>query len=329
MPTLKIIDDQDKALEPVNQTLCEICQKQFSNYVCPRCNLRYCSLTCYKDLKHADCTESFYRESVTAEIQTRELDKNDKNKMLAMLQRLEQENQALDLDDDDHYESMLDRFSQIDIEHTDANVIWDLLSDQERKEFEHVLHNVEKTGDWHAWHLPSYSPWWEASSLIQEQDQSIPGPVLPASLPDFTRLTQPATRSSPHIVWNGLSILATYSYLMRHAMGDLLEDTRDTLCLCEVLSANVLFSNAATCPYEGVEDVVGDVVARIIDWEDKATTRPSFNHIRRYDLKLLLLHDLEVLQKESKRAIFDFWHTMDCISKQTRKKKVISKTWFN
>ncbi|KAI8069749.1 uncharacterized protein B0P05DRAFT_580498 [Gilbertella persicaria] len=246
--------------------------------------------------------------------------------MLAMLQRLEQENQALDLDDDDHYESMLDRFSQIDIEHTDANVIWDLLSDQERKEFEHVLHNVEKTGDWHAWHLPSYSPWWEASSLIQEQDQSIPGPVLPASLPDFTRLTQPATRSSPHIVWNGLSILATYSYLMRHAMGDLLEDTRDTLCLCEVLSANVLFSNAATCPYEGVEDVVGDVVARIIDWEDKATTRPSFNHIRRYDLKLLLLHDLEVLQKESKRAIFDFWHTMDCISKQTRKKKVVLAT---
>ncbi|KAF9605146.1 hypothetical protein IFM89_014137 [Coptis chinensis] len=36
--------------------ICRVCQKQFSNYTCPRCNSRYCSLECYKVSSELNCT---------------------------------------------------------------------------------------------------------------------------------------------------------------------------------------------------------------------------------------------------------------------------------
>lgn len=306
------------------------CQKQFSNYVCPRCNLRYCSLTCYKDLQHAECTESFYRDSVTAEIQNRDLDRDSKNKMLEMLKRLEAENDPNDLLEDDqeeeqdeeHYE-LLERFGNIDIENTDPDLIWDLLSDKERKEFQTVLNDLQHNGDWNKFNLPTYIPWWKQDiSLIHDQEEEqheTKVPELPQTLPDFEKMTQPATRSSPYLAWNLLHILATYSYLIRHTMGDLMEDTENTMRIAETLSADVLYSNAASCPYSSVSDVVGDIVERIIQLEDKSDMirRGKLNNNRRYDLKILLLQDLQDLLKRCPHGTFDFWRALD----QTKKKK--------
>lgn len=36
------------------------CLTQFSRYICPRCNITYCSLPCYKQ-HSSGCTEAFYR----------------------------------------------------------------------------------------------------------------------------------------------------------------------------------------------------------------------------------------------------------------------------
>lgn len=79
------------------------CLLQFSKYTCPRCNVQYCSLDCYKSevggcwsktsltlhrfhvhlypimswfismyskQKHAQCSENFYRESFMSELQS-------------------------------------------------------------------------------------------------------------------------------------------------------------------------------------------------------------------------------------------------------------------
>jgi hypothetical protein len=300
--------------------------------VCPRCNLRYCSLVCYKDLQHADCTESFYRDSVTAEIQQRDLDKDSKNKMLEMLKRLEEDNNPddlLDSDDDyedEHQEELMARFNNIDIENTDPDLIWDLLSDRERQEFEKVLSELEQTGDWNKMNLPSYQPWWKQHiSLVQDQEETdtTTVPELPKMIPDFTKMTQPATRSSPHLAWNLLHILATYSYLMRHSMGDLLEDPEDTVALCEKVSANVLYSNAAECPFDSVGDVVADLVDGIFKIEDATDIAPrkKLNNLRHYDLRLLLLQDIELLLKECIRATHDFWQALNQITQIKKKNK--------
>jgi hypothetical protein len=279
-------------------------------------------------LKHADCTESFYRDSVTAEIQNRDLDKGSKNKMLEMLKRLEADNDPNDLldehDIDEQHEELLERFGNIDIENTDPDLIWDLLSDKERKEFEAVLKKLEQTGNWDKLNLPTYIPWWKQEiPLIQEEEQQEEEsqvPQLPVALPNFEKMTQPATRSSPHLVWNLLNILATYSYLMRHSLGELLEDIKDTLQIAKSLSAQVLYSNAPECPYNGVGDVLGDIVERIIELEDKSdiSKRGKSNNLKRYDLKILLLHDLEDLLKECRRATSDFWQALDHIPKKNK-----------
>ena len=47
--------------------VCLVCQKQFSQYTCPRCNVRYCSLPCYKS-HSARCCESFNRDNVLSEM---------------------------------------------------------------------------------------------------------------------------------------------------------------------------------------------------------------------------------------------------------------------
>jgi len=49
------------------RNICHVCTKSTSKYKCPRCNVPYCSLKCYK--KHdVDCTEEFYKEWVEEEM---------------------------------------------------------------------------------------------------------------------------------------------------------------------------------------------------------------------------------------------------------------------
>nr|XP_046258660.1 zinc finger HIT domain-containing protein 2 [Scatophagus argus]XP_046258661.1 zinc finger HIT domain-containing protein 2 [Scatophagus argus] len=48
--------------------VCMLCKSKPSCYTCPRCNLHYCSLTCYQSPDHSVCSEDFYKESVLQEL---------------------------------------------------------------------------------------------------------------------------------------------------------------------------------------------------------------------------------------------------------------------
>ncbi|KAF9318312.1 hypothetical protein BG003_011411 [Podila horticola] len=75
-----------------NATPCGICKSQPFKYICPRCNLRYCSLTCYKDKSHIQCTESFYKSSVMSELKASPgSTPQDRQKMLGILDRFEKQ----------------------------------------------------------------------------------------------------------------------------------------------------------------------------------------------------------------------------------------------
>ncbi|XP_034041052.1 zinc finger HIT domain-containing protein 2 [Thalassophryne amazonica] len=45
-------------------SVCMLCKCKPSSYTCPRCNLPYCSLACYRSPDHSECSEEFYKESV-------------------------------------------------------------------------------------------------------------------------------------------------------------------------------------------------------------------------------------------------------------------------
>ncbi|KAK9806763.1 hypothetical protein WJX72_001783 [[Myrmecia] bisecta] len=83
------------------KTICKVCTKQFAKYTCPRCNLRYCSLPCYK-AHSTRCTEVFYSELVAEELQGDKVSDAQKQQMQAILERVQQQ-QEEDLADQDMF----------------------------------------------------------------------------------------------------------------------------------------------------------------------------------------------------------------------------------
>lgn len=50
---------------------CLACGSLDSLNICPRCALSYCSVKCYRNEQHRECSESFYRECVEQELRLR------------------------------------------------------------------------------------------------------------------------------------------------------------------------------------------------------------------------------------------------------------------
>lgn len=66
------------------------CRQHPSEYTCPRCNARYCSLDCYK--QHSQrCTEGFYRDAAVTELRSITARQDERQRMLEILQRLHQQ----------------------------------------------------------------------------------------------------------------------------------------------------------------------------------------------------------------------------------------------
>ncbi|XP_074531610.1 zinc finger HIT domain-containing protein 2 [Halichoeres trimaculatus] len=49
-------------------SVCMLCECKPACYTCPRCNIHYCGLACYKSPGHSVCSEEFYKESVLQEL---------------------------------------------------------------------------------------------------------------------------------------------------------------------------------------------------------------------------------------------------------------------
>ncbi|XP_039523401.1 zinc finger HIT domain-containing protein 2 [Pimephales promelas] len=70
---------------------CGLCLSKPSCYTCPRCNILYCGLACYRSQNHSSCSEEFYKESVLQELKSQgATDEEGKRKMHEILSRLRQ-----------------------------------------------------------------------------------------------------------------------------------------------------------------------------------------------------------------------------------------------
>uniref|UniRef100_A0A914UVS0 HIT-type domain-containing protein n=1 Tax=Plectus sambesii TaxID=2011161 RepID=A0A914UVS0_9BILA len=65
---------------------CAICSATKNElYICPKCQVKYCSLACYRDEKHQQCSEQFYRQCVESELSGKRTDRplnEDLNRMM-------------------------------------------------------------------------------------------------------------------------------------------------------------------------------------------------------------------------------------------------------
>ncbi|XP_068623885.1 zinc finger HIT domain-containing protein 2 [Battus philenor] len=237
--------------------LCGICDSNRSKYCCPRCDVFYCSLDCYKSEKHLHCSESFYRDCVNEELSSYHAGDEAKQKMIDILKKVHNENINDELEDIDEVEDVLDsdddgeidlheRVKGLNLE--DADAVWNVLTEDERNEFEALIQG--EVGSI----LPQWEPWWmrnkkvkiieEVASLNQTDDCKKCPNIR--TVPKFHTLTK--IQPSPAITFNIANILASYAFTMRYFNGEI--DVKETVChildICTNLNMNTNFDELAT-----------------------------------------------------------------------------------
>lgn len=70
----------------IKPMICGLCRKT-SSYICPRCSINYCSLTCYRNEAHKDCSESFYRDCCIESLRCTFSKKSERSHMKEVLRR--------------------------------------------------------------------------------------------------------------------------------------------------------------------------------------------------------------------------------------------------
>lgn len=247
------------------------CNKEPQKYCCPRCNILYCSLNCYKHPTHTSCSESFYRDCVITEMAQRNQpsnggiqpsdDPDDVQQMYDILRRQaaigdsSDEGDDVEDSDDDADATATDlatRLQGIDIDDPDA--VWHSLSASERNEFEKLVRRDDVDAL-----IPSYEPWWcSPQKLVQDMAEDTISSSIPPILPSIADFSAISTKPPADCVrYNLVNVLAAYALAVRCYNGDHLANTQATANLLIAVSENLSTNrNFATQPL-AVESVVG------------------------------------------------------------------------
>ncbi|KAI7994795.1 Zinc finger HIT domain-containing protein 2 [Camellia lanceoleosa] len=283
-------------LNPQARIVCRVCQKQFSQYTCPRCNTRYCSLQCYKS--HClRCTESFMRENVVEEMRQLQPDDENKQKMLDILKRFHSEEEMDNMDEDDS--TLSEETIQKILSGYEISV--DDLSAEEKKHFQRAVASGELSKLIEPW-----EPWWlkpsartislsrEGTQLVQPvakqetvasppddlgSDQSYeipPGPETP--LPPISKLSP--TEPSPLLAVHLVDIIYSYCFTLRLYNGDWQSDP--------IGSATVVLSVSSVLGQGGQPEIVLEAVSHCLE----QTCSPAFRHMGGLQFGLGVLDDV-------------------------------------
>ena len=201
---------------------CQICLSNTSKYSCPRCNISYCGLQCYRAQCHSQCSEDFYKDSVYSELQSQgKLDPQTKHKTLKLLQKVNTETPAdddveLDSDDDD---DLNQRLAEIDLD--DADLVWQALTVEERNDFQKQVDTGEIYKLVPAEEKVESILWWEIYIAPQKVTEICPNGSEKSLSPQIPLLSQPAqeidvSKSSPLVKFNIMNVLAAYAMTYRH-----------------------------------------------------------------------------------------------------------------
>ncbi|XP_030530312.1 zinc finger HIT domain-containing protein 2 isoform X2 [Rhodamnia argentea] len=283
-------------LDPPSRTICHVCQKQFSQYTCPRCNSRYCSLQCYKS-HSVRCTESFMRENVVEEL--RHVQSNDvtKRKMLDILKRLhsEEEEESMDEEDSGLSEEIIEKIS------SGGQISLDDLSAEEKKRFHRAVASGELSRMIDPW-----EPWWlkpsagkirlsqDGTQLVQplarkeesglseaDTDGSClsdipPGPETP--LLPLSKLS--STPPSPLLAVHLVDIIYSYCFTVRLYNGDCKADALGSLM--------VILSVSSVLGQSGQPETMLEALSYCLE----QTCSPAYRHVGGLKFGMALIDDV-------------------------------------
>ncbi|CAH8834849.1 unnamed protein product [Trichobilharzia szidati] len=239
--------------------ICGLCMKK-SAYVCPRCGINYCSLNCYRDERHKNCSESFYQDCCIQSLRSTFASQSERSSMTEILKRessamseiphltdvdtkgnnneqISDEDDESDDGDDDDDDDIQSRFKDLNLNNDDisAEVIWSRLTLKEKRDFNRF---IESSNIVHF--IPTWTPWWlEKRPVVTEVSQQ-----KNAAVNNNNKSTLTSKKSLDQLLPSGISphqsvgfvladVLLGYAFIMRFYNGDcaqLIDDAVNILC---------------------------------------------------------------------------------------------------
>ncbi|CAM6129566.1 unnamed protein product [Calypogeia fissa] len=309
---------------PEHRLICRVCQKQYSKYTCPQCNLRYCSLACYKN-HSLRCTESFMRNNVIEEMRDIQASKESQQNMLEALKRIRFDDDGRSIiedevmgDEDGEDDDSDGRHGTVFSERTlkliaeGGDISLDDLSVDERKDFLRALAAGEISHLIQPWY-----PWWlnpragttsittHGTSLIQpvnsseeenpkqiEALEAVPGevPVPPSeALAPVRQLIR--GDPSPLIPVQLAEVIYNYCFTLRFCNGDWQSDPLDAALI--LLSASQVLDQAASP--ESISMALADSV--------KTICSPTFRHAGGFKFAMALFDDCSAVLRLDRACV--------------------------
>lgn len=155
-------DVQPVLLKETTTDTCGVCRQHESRYTCPRCDMAYCSVACYKkhDASGTSCTESFYRDRVSTVLHLESKEQaRSMNKIISRSHQIM--NEEGECDEQEIPEDELMRLAEA----LEGGTIKDedvdrLLTPEMRMSLERAIKSGELNGivqPWHPWWMPDFS----------------------------------------------------------------------------------------------------------------------------------------------------------------------------
>ncbi|OCF79062.1 hypothetical protein I204_01006 [Kwoniella mangroviensis CBS 8886] len=272
--------------------ICGICRKKESKYVCPRCNILYCSLDCFRDESHSQCSEPFYKSTVLSSIAADpKAGLEEKKSMVEMLKRFEEsqaeggegseeflkELEELEREEEE-YDELLEKLDGVDLDSIDSNQLFHLLPQQHRDAFLAALKNPdseeakelleEATKDEDEDRdVPGVYPWWEEQQLQEnkeaddddeaEEKTRIRTAPVPGLIPDeIINAISPPDGVGQKLIYNAVAICIAYLH---------------TLLSFRLPSLSSNYLQQANITPQEVKEYIGKLVPFLID--PKSTVR--------------------------------------------------------
>ncbi|KAJ1971597.1 hypothetical protein H4R35_005168 [Dimargaris xerosporica] len=325
-------------------SICTICQASDAVYTCPKCRIRYCTLSCYRNEKHASCSEGFYHDQAVEALKQRQATEEEKRQMLDVLKRLSEfDNEAWDALDPPDAEQAIDdlaeRVQHLDLDTASFEAIWDCLSESERQEFYRAYLDPQHT-DGRDLDPLIWEPWWcsKRSSLVVDvtpseatKGDTLPVPEVVPNIPPFKDLA--SVDPHPTVVFQLVSFLFVYAYTKRRFNGDWATYTIEA---CDQLFENEpLFFSKATGPKPTCEAAIVENFERMNQLMQMESSRlpQALFRLLLDDLLAIITPPTQVLAALSDlHRLFDSVHAASTTKRPSKRSKralvASKKVWY-
>ena len=213
------------------------CGNVNSQYKCPKCNIEYCSLTCFKDKKHSQCAEEFYKNQIKESLKGEKLSElsDERGKMVKILEKLKNLDQQEDTEneedlseDEDEDEIFLNNFKGIKLDDLGVKELEELLGEKHLNNFKELIQSgvtkewletaeISSESTWSSW-FDKYKP---SSFVLNEELPEFVPSILFDQILNIKKLTK---KTPSDFLWNNLlEIIVIYSFIYRQFSGKELE----------------------------------------------------------------------------------------------------------